>query len=145
MLFIVNEQEKILHIVRSFRKVNRALYQLLSEEAKALETTAIQILVMRALAKSPDMSLGELAERLQVGNSTMSGIVERLVQAGLVIRERSQTDRRSLTMRLTPKGEATQREAHFLFMERLSGILQIPDEDLQYLLDMHDLILEKLQ
>ena len=144
----MDDREKIHRIMRSFRKINRALYQLLRQEASALDLTVAQILALRALEKKPNIGLGELAEWLQVSNSTMSGIVERLVKAGLIIREHSEADRRTLTMRLTPKGEAKQQEAfgdHSLLVNRLSGLLEIPEKDLEHLLQVHQQILEILQ
>ncbi|HEX7063990.1 MAG TPA: MarR family transcriptional regulator [Bacillales bacterium] len=142
------KQERTQQVVRSFRKVNRVMYQLLREEAELLDTTVVQILVLRVLFQNPNIGLNELAERLQLGNSTMSGVVDRLVSAGLIVRERSKEDRRSLTMRLTAEGEDKQNEAFgddSLLVKRLSKILEIPREDLQYLLRIHEQIMEKLQ
>lgn len=145
---MADTQEKTQQVVRSFRKVNRVLYQLLREEADLLDATVVQILVLRVLFQHPNIGLNELAERLQLGNSTMSGVVDRLVSAGLVVRERSQEDRRSLTMRLTSEGEKKQNEAFgddSLLVKRLSKILEIPEEDLEHLLRIHEQIMEKLQ
>ncbi|HET7657363.1 MAG TPA: MarR family transcriptional regulator [Bacillales bacterium] len=143
---MAKDLEKAQQVVRSFRKVNKALYRLLREEAEVLDATVVQILVLRVLSQNPNIGLNELAERLQLGNSTMSGVVDRLVSAGLVVRERSHEDRRSLTMRLTNEGKAKQNEAFgddSFLVERLSRILEIPGEDLEHLLRIHDQILEK--
>lgn len=142
------EHEAVTHVMRSFRKVNRALFHLLREEADILDLTALQLLVLKKLSKHQDIGLGELAEDLQVGNSTMSGVVERLVTAGLIIRERSSEDRRLLTMRLTPQGEKKQKEAfggESLLWKKLSRVLEIPEKDLNHLLQTHEQMLEKLQ
>ena len=142
------EHEMVQRVLRSLREVNRALFQLLREEADMLDVTPIQMMVLKILAQRPNIGLTELAESLQVGNSTMSGVVDRLVYAGLVVRERSTEDRRSLTMRLTPEGEAKQ-EAAFgedsYIMKRLLKILEISKEDLEHLFDIHQRILEKIQ
>jgi DNA-binding MarR family transcriptional regulator len=145
----MNEAEKRTQaIMRSFRKVNRVMYRLLREEAELLDTTVVQLLVLRELDEGPNIGLSELAGRLQLGNSTMSGVVERLVSADLVVRERSSEDRRSLTMRLTPEGEEKKNEAfgeRSLLVGKLERLLEIPQEDLRQLFRVHDLILEKLQ
>ena len=127
--------------------LNRALYQLLREEADLLDSTVVQLLVLRMLSKKPNIGLSELAEALQLGNSTMSGVVDRLVSGGLVVRERSMSDRRLLTMRLTPEGKKKQKEAFedgSFIMKRLSRVLEIPEEDLNNLFQLHEQILEKL-
>lgn len=142
------DKETLQRTITSFREVNRVLVQILREEAESLDLTAIQILVLRMLHYKPNIGLAELAESLQLGNSTMSGVVERLVSAELVVRERSSTDRRLLTMRLTPEGEAKQEEAFgedSWMTKRLYSILEIPEKDLEHLFTTHNQILEKLQ
>jgi DNA-binding MarR family transcriptional regulator len=47
----------------------------------------------------------ELAERLQLAQSTVTELVGRAERAGLVERERSETDLRVAHLRLTPEGE----------------------------------------
>ena len=49
--------------------------------------------------------MGELSQRLMVSNGNMTGLVERLVEGGLVAREQSQADRRKHVIRLTEEGE----------------------------------------
>ncbi|MBM7645756.1 DNA-binding MarR family transcriptional regulator [Scopulibacillus daqui] len=137
--------EKVHQIMKSFKEVNRALYYMLLEESDELNLTVIQFQVLYFLDQSPNASLGQLSEELLVGNSTMSGIVERLVKAGLIERERSASDRRTLTMRLTPKGNKKKDEAYQLLKERLSGLLEMPDKEIEFLLKVHQDILDKLK
>ena len=56
-----------------------------------------------AKARSP-LSQSELAEKLGVEGATMVAMIDRLVKAGLVIREASTTDRRIKRVVLTPAG-----------------------------------------
>jgi MarR family transcriptional regulator for hemolysin len=58
-----------------------------------------------AKAESP-LSQSELADRLGVEGATMVAMVDRLVKAGLVVREASSTDRRIKRVVLTPAGVA---------------------------------------
>lgn len=142
------DRETLQRVLSSFREVNRVMVQILREEAESLDLTAIQIMVLRMLHTKPDVGLAELAESLQLGNSTMSGVVDRLVSAELVVRERSTADRRTLTMRLTPDGEAKQEEAFgedSWMSKRLYSLLEISEKDLEHLFKTHNQILEKLQ
>jgi len=61
-------------------------------------------IALAAKARSP-LSQSELAERLAVEGATMVAMVDRLVKAGLVIREPSTTDRRVKRVVLTPAGD----------------------------------------
>src|SRR5437764_11548252 len=47
----------------------------------------------------------ELAERLQLAQSTVTELVSRAEEAGLLVREQSQSDARVAHLRLTPEGE----------------------------------------
>ena len=51
------------------------------------------------------VSVGELAERLQIRHHSAVGLVDRLVTSELVRRESSETDKRQVHIRLTAKGE----------------------------------------
>lgn len=64
--------------------------------------------VLAQLARIPDgVSMGTLSAALKVTNGNVSGLVNRLIKDGLVIKEMSPTDRRSFNARLTDKGLET--------------------------------------
>jgi DNA-binding MarR family transcriptional regulator len=61
--------------------------------------------MMAQLDKNPGgMTLGELSSRMMVSNGNVTGLVERLVADGLLVRKASPNDRRSQLVRLTPEG-----------------------------------------
>jgi MarR family transcriptional regulator, transcriptional regulator for hemolysin len=60
-------------------------------------------IAVAAKARSP-LSQSELADRLAVEGATMVAMVDRLVKAGLVVREPSTTDRRVKRILLTEAG-----------------------------------------
>jgi MarR family transcriptional regulator for hemolysin len=60
-------------------------------------------IAVAAMARAP-LSQSELADRLAVEGATMVAMVDRLVKAGLVIREPSTTDRRIKRVVLTQAG-----------------------------------------
>jgi DNA-binding MarR family transcriptional regulator len=49
--------------------------------------------------------LAELAARLRLAQTTVTHLVRRAEEAGLIAREQSQSDGRVAILRLTPKGE----------------------------------------
>lgn len=50
------------------------------------------------------MTLGDLSRRMMVTNGNVTGLVERLVEEGLLARKQAANDRRSHKVRLTDKG-----------------------------------------
>jgi DNA-binding MarR family transcriptional regulator len=61
--------------------------------------------LMAQLLKAPtSMKLGELSQRLMVSNGNITGLVDRLVEQGLIDRKTSPNDRRAQLVKLTPEG-----------------------------------------
>lgn len=61
--------------------------------------------LMAQLDKAPaGMTLGELSQRMMVSNGNVTGLVERLVAAGLLDRRPSANDRRAQMVSLTAEG-----------------------------------------
>jgi DNA-binding MarR family transcriptional regulator len=83
----------------------------LSSMAEPLISTPVtmqQLKVLTMIAIDPDRATGhELAGQLKVSVATMSGLVDRLVEHGMVTRGEDPTDRRVRPLSVTPEGSAT--------------------------------------
>ncbi|PKR83332.1 MarR family winged helix-turn-helix transcriptional regulator [Heyndrickxia camelliae] len=135
-------------ILESFSEVNKAIYKLEKLEADKHGITVVQLKTIFHLHLHPNISLSELAEKLRLTNSTVSGVVERLVQHNFVERVVPPSDRRSISLLLSKKGEElleTIFSSDNTTMTRLNGLLEIPEEDIQHLFRLHKLVLSKLQ
>jgi MarR family transcriptional regulator, organic hydroperoxide resistance regulator len=78
--------------------------RLTKEVARASNLTGPQLTVVKMLHHLGDLSLSELSERIRAGNSTVSGIIDRMEREELVKRVRSKEDRRVVHIKLTEKG-----------------------------------------
>jgi DNA-binding MarR family transcriptional regulator len=68
-------------------------------------TTLPKFDVMAALARhTAGMTMTELSRHLMVSNGNVTGIIDRLVAEGMVVRLAHAGDRRATFVRLTPKG-----------------------------------------
>ncbi|MCQ8782104.1 MarR family winged helix-turn-helix transcriptional regulator [Mangrovibrevibacter kandeliae] len=68
-------------------------------------TTLPRFDLMAQLERAPEgIFLGELSRRMMVSNGNVTGLVERLVQEGLIERQVSERDRRAALVRLTDHG-----------------------------------------
>lgn len=82
-----------------------------------------QALVAIRTCEDPDgMNMNGLAAYLGVRHNSAVGLVNRLQALGLVVRLRSERDRRVAHLRLTPKGESTLRALVEAHREALMGI-----------------------
>lgn len=89
-----------------------------------MDITMPQLKTLICLYGMGKASMGELAEALGTGVSTVTGIVDRLVDHGLVVREEAPYDRRVVIGRLTPQGTALVDRLHVETRERFTQILQ---------------------
>jgi len=78
--------------------------RLAREEGAKHGISPTQLNVIKLLDEIGDLSLSELGRRIAAQNSTVTGIVDRMVAAGLVAREQSATDRRVWRIKLTAEG-----------------------------------------
>lgn len=65
--------------------------------------TKVQMIVLHLLEKHQPLAMGELAALLHCDASNVTGMVDRLLKQGLVVREAMPQDRRTKTLALTPK------------------------------------------
>ena len=69
-----------------------------------LGVTGPQRLVLRIVGQNPQISPGDLAKVLHVHPSSLTGVLQRLVQSKLLLRERDPGDGRRSTLTLRPIG-----------------------------------------
>ncbi len=108
-----------------FRRIVRALRS--SHRAAAhFNLTGAQLFVINVIgeAKRP-MSVNEVAERTETDQSTVSVVTNRLVERGLLQRERSEDDNRRVELSLTSAGRTLQKKAPTtVAQQRLKAALQ---------------------
>lgn len=69
------------------------------------DTTLPRFDVLAALYANPEgMKMSELSQHLVVSNGNVTGVVERLVNEGLTVRENMASDRRAFLVKITEKG-----------------------------------------
>ncbi len=86
----------------AFRAVT-AVYRPLLEP---LGVTYPQYLVLALLWEHGDLTVGDLVTRLRSDYGTVTPLVKRMETQGLVTRTRNPRDERSVTVSLTPEGDA---------------------------------------
>jgi DNA-binding MarR family transcriptional regulator len=72
-----------------------------------LNTGEFRLLLKLRQTPAERASAGELAARLKLSSGAMTNRLDRLEEAGLIVRERDARDRRSVTVTLTPSGVET--------------------------------------
>lgn len=109
----------------SFRFALRKFLRFSEDAAGAAGLTPQQHQALLAIKGFPGrdyVTIGELAERLQIKHHSAVGLVDRLVLEKLVQRDASAEDRRCVNIRLTARGEAVLEELSALHREQLRRI-----------------------
>lgn len=98
-LATVHDIERLIHEI-TWRD-RRQFARLVSE----FRLSALQYLALHEIGRlGPDVTMGHVGEVVQVPPSSMTNIVDRLVNADLVSRGASPTDRRAVVVNLTAVG-----------------------------------------
>lgn len=96
--------------VADFRAALRAFLRKSERNARKSGLTPQRYLLLLMIKGAPDGSakstVTELAERLQLAQSTVTELVRRAEEIGLVAREQSDSDGRVTHLRLTDEGES---------------------------------------
>ena len=89
-----------------------------------------QVAVLHTLRATPSMTPAELADRLGLARPTVSNLLRDLEAAGYVARERSEVDRRSVTLTTTERARQVQDAFHRGRAEVLtSAWAELPQSD----------------
>lgn len=91
--------------MEALRRIVQTLRESARQAEQVLGISGAQLFVLEKLADAPALSLNELADRTHTHQSSVSTVVSRLVQRGLVARVRTSTDRRRLALTLTAEGQ----------------------------------------
>ncbi len=91
-----------------------------------------ELLIIDYLARQNELTMSQLAKALNIGLSTATGVVDRLVEKKLVGRIRDKKDRRVVRIALTKKGQELSRsylEQKKEVFGRLIGTLSAKEQD----------------
>lgn len=78
----------------------------------AIGVTGPQRLVLRVVGLYPGMSAGDLAAILHIHPSTLTGVLQRLIAQGLLLRVDDPRDRRRAVLRLSARGTRVNAASH---------------------------------
>jgi len=107
-------------VLDAIRRIVRALRESSRAAESAVGIGAAQLFVLHRLAASPALSLNELAARTFTHQSSVSVVVSRLVERGLLTRTRGDgDDGRRVSISVTPAGRALLARAPAAAQERL--------------------------
>lgn len=112
----MNRQSEIALV--ALRRILKATEANVKTLAARSGLTASQLLALQSLATSGEMLVGDLARMLELRHATISILLDKLQDLGLVERRRHEYDRRKVWVRITPTGIDRLRGAPGLLQNR---------------------------
>ena len=98
--FMISYREVILFILS---KANQKVYGTFKSRLLTYCMTPMQGLVLHALYEEVNLSAGELGKRLVLDSATLSGVLDRMAEAGWIVKTTQREDRRVLSIKLSDK------------------------------------------
>lgn len=133
------DQQLCFPLYAASRLVTR-LYQPLLEP---LGLTYPQYIVLMILWQDAPCAVSHIGERAQLASNTLTPLLKRLEQGGLIRRERSREDERVVNIVLTDAGLALRERCRCIPMQLLAG-MEVPVEELLELKQRLDRLLGQL-
>lgn len=88
-----------------------------------------EIFAMLLVDRNGEVIMSQMSSYINIPMSTATGIVDRLVKNGFMKRERSESDRRIVTIRLTDRGKEIVESLKNFIMERINAVNENLTED----------------
>ncbi|KJV29229.1 MarR family transcriptional regulator [Aquitalea magnusonii] len=123
-------KELSLSVIRELARTYQAFEQLSAFHIRQMDLTPPQFDVVATLGNTPGMSCKELSEKTLITKGTLTGVIDRLIDKGIVTRCTLEQDRRSVMVALTAQGEALFQQvfpAHLAFMKPAFDLLEPAD------------------
>ncbi len=98
-------------VLIALRKIMQAIDMHSKSLVKKFGITGPQLVILQELSKHKEMSVGELAITVSLGQATVTGVLNRLEKRGFITRKRSEKDKRCVHVRATETCEKLLDEA----------------------------------
>ena len=137
-----NDTRRVLDSIRQIVKVLRVASR---DSEKRVGISGAQLFVLHKLAEGGVLSVNELADRTHTHQSSVSVVVHRLAERGMVDVERSAADARQAQIRVTPAGKSVLRTAPAAAQDRLiTALKHLARKDVRQLADSLELLLKEI-
>ena len=137
------KEELIESILQLSERAFRELFPILPKQWLRLDLTMSQLKVVLLLFVSGPTRMGVIASELGVSLATATGVVERLVERGILLREGDAADRRVVLCRLSDEGERLISKLWQLSQERIGELMRVvAPSKLQLIVEMLHALLQ---
>jgi MarR family transcriptional regulator, 2-MHQ and catechol-resistance regulon repressor len=96
--------ESFLPVMRELVRAYQAFSAYSETHVRRFDLTPAQFDVIATLGNTNGLSMGEIGEKTLITKGTLTGVIDRLIQKQLVLRDVPEDNRRNVIVQLTPQG-----------------------------------------
>ncbi|CAM5189730.1 DNA-binding MarR family transcriptional regulator OS=Castellaniella defragrans OX=75697 GN=HNR28_000829 PE=4 SV=1 [Castellaniella defragrans] len=119
-----DQQSYDLRILRALRRITRAVALHSRQLSACSHVTGPQLICLRTVIEHGPLTATAISREVHVSASTIVGILDRLEEKGLVVRERGRADRRIVFVSATEAGRQLARDTPSPLQQKLAESLQ---------------------
>jgi len=125
-------RDLVKQIIFQIRRLTQAKELYTKELNKKYQVSASQLNSLIALYEQGSLPPSQIARHIMVKSSTVTGIIDRLEQKGLVTRSRTSPDRRVITVELTESGRTLAENAPPPIQQKVvEGLERLPQGEME--------------
>jgi DNA-binding MarR family transcriptional regulator len=125
-------RDQIREIIYQIRRLMQAGELYTKELNKTYQVSVPQLSCILALYENGPLPPSQIAKHIMVKSSTVTGIIDRLEQKGLVCRLRDSSDRRVINIQLTERGNELARNAPPPIQHKVvDGLKRLPQKKIE--------------
>ena len=113
-------------VVLALRKIIQVIDMNSKKLVKRVGLTGPQLVILQEISRFEEVTAGEIARAVSLSQATVTGILERTEKRGLISRQRSDSDKRRIMVRITETGDKILEDAPPLmqeaFVERFTSL-----------------------
>jgi DNA-binding MarR family transcriptional regulator len=102
--FMTDNNDRPGHLARRFQQIAVAIFHAEVEDA-GYDLTPVQYAALSTIGAHPGIDQATLAGLIAYDRTTITGVVDRLVQKGLLVRQVNSRDRRAHQLQITDEGQ----------------------------------------
>ena len=118
----------------------REVVKLYTPFLDAIGLTYTQYITMMVLWETPSVTSKQIGRRLYLDSGTLTPVLKKLEQKGLILRRRDESDERNLLVELTAEGEALKEQAVEIPPQIGACIRLAPEDALQLYTLLHRML-----
>ncbi|RXI40877.1 hypothetical protein DP129_01720 [Clostridium tetani] len=140
------EDKKIFELLKDITNLSKLMNRKLNAKMDGKKISPYPIIILNQLDRKKPTTLTDIREKLGIPNSTISTVLDKLLEKGLIKKEKDETDKRRTFLYLTEKTYEEEKKIIKQHVEVFKEVLsKATDEDLNTLINSTKLFIKLIE